>query len=104
LLPRVCVEGNELAGKIMYDFETAEAGSDDDDVMGGGDCHTTGCARDFRQFIGRQVLQTSATTSRQAISGLRPNAVRSMISRRAKDELIFVTCGIAESHSLWMRS
>ena len=35
-----------------------------------------------------------------AISGFMPIAVRSMISRKANDELILVTCGIADSHSL----
>ena len=39
-----------------------------------------------------------------AISGFSPIAVRSITSRSANDELIFVTCGIADSHSLWMRS
>lgn len=43
-------------------------------------------------------------TASHAMSGRTPVIVRSITSRRAKDELILVTCGIAVSHSLWMRS
>ena len=49
-------------------------------------------------------IQSSLTLSPHIISGFSPSAVRSITSRSAKDELILVTCGIADSHCLWMRS
>ena len=48
--------------------------------------------------------QTQRLAAHHAISGFMPIAVRSITSRNAKEELILVTCGIVESHSLWMRS
>jgi antitoxin Phd len=51
-----------------------------------------------------RLLTHRARIHPHAISGFSPSAVRSITSRSANDELIFVTCGIADSHCLWMRS
>ena len=50
----------------------------------------------YRRRAGNPFLRRTVHAS----SGFMPKAVRSMTSRKANEELIFVTCGIAESHSL----
>jgi hypothetical protein len=60
--------------------------------------------RDF-VFLGTKTLSSFensavAFAGPHTISGFSPSAVRSITSRSAKDELILVTCGMADSHSL----
>jgi hypothetical protein len=56
---------------------------------------------DFEQFPVPLLIRPKLNTaSPHTISGFSPSAVRSITSRSAKDELILVTCGMADSHSL----
>ena len=82
-------------GHILDQFEPAESGANDHKMV------LLRCSHcpDIGSSPGR-----ANNFGGYAISGFIPIAVRSTISRSAKDELILVTCGMADSHSLWIRS